>query len=120
VPAEVRRAHGGFGGPFFAPTFLTYVTPLPDAAGSDAFRRNVTGVRHAKREELNRLDCKTLDAQFKTTIRDGLNCSPFEAEAVVEVVHELYGAALGGSGTESAECGRHLRATGASLRTSTA
>jgi len=55
------------------------------------------GVRHAKREELNRLGCKTLDAQFKTTIRDGLNCSPFEAEAVIEVVHEVYGAALGGS-----------------------
>ena len=55
------------------------------------------GVRDAKREELNRLDCKTLDAQFKTTIGQGLNCSPFEAEAVVEVVHEVYGAALGGS-----------------------
>ena len=55
------------------------------------------GVRHAKREELNRLECKTLEAQFKTTIREGLNCSPFEAEAVIEVVHEVYGAALGGS-----------------------
>ena len=37
------------------------------------------GVRHATREELNRL-----------------NCSPFEAEAVIEVVHEVYGAALPG------------------------
>ncbi len=55
------------------------------------------GVRDAKREELNRLDCKTLDAQFKTTIREGLNCSPFEAEAVVEAVHEVSGAAMGGS-----------------------
>lgn len=53
------------------------------------------GMRDAKREELDRLHCKTLDAQFKTTIREGLNCSPFEAEAVVEVVHEIYGAALG-------------------------
>jgi len=52
-------------------------------------------VRNPKREELRRLDCKTLDAQFKTTIRDGLNCSPFEAEAVLQVVHEVYGAALG-------------------------
>ena len=55
------------------------------------------GVRHAKREELNRLDCKTLDAQFKTTIREGLNCSPFEAEAVLEAVQEVYGPALGAS-----------------------
>lgn len=53
------------------------------------------GVRDAKREELNRLECKTLDAQFKTTIREGLNCSPFEAEAVLQVVQEVYGAALG-------------------------
>ena len=55
------------------------------------------GVRNAKREELERLDCKTLDAQFKSTVRDGLNCSPFEAEAVLQVVHEVYGAALSGS-----------------------
>ena len=54
-------------------------------------------VRDAKREELDRLDCKTLDARFKTTIREGLNCSPFEAQAIVEVVHEVYGAALGRS-----------------------
>ena len=54
-------------------------------------------VRDAKREELSRLDCKTLDAQFRAAIRDGLNCSPFEAEAVLQVVHEVYGAALGSS-----------------------
>lgn len=53
------------------------------------------GVRHAKREELERLESKTLDAQFKSVIRDGMNCSPFEAEAVLEAVREVYGAALG-------------------------
>ena len=53
------------------------------------------GVRNAKREELERLACKTLDAQFTALIRDGLNCSPFEAEAVLQVVHEVYGAAMG-------------------------
>lgn len=53
------------------------------------------GVRDAKREELSRLESKTLDAQFKTTIGEGLNCSPFEAEAVLQVVQEVYGAALG-------------------------
>jgi len=55
------------------------------------------GVRHPKREELSRLESKTLDAQFKTTICEGLNCSPFEAEAVLQAVHEVYGAAMGTS-----------------------
>jgi DNA-binding CsgD family transcriptional regulator len=55
------------------------------------------GIRDGRREELSRLECKTLDSQFKTTIRDGLSCSPFEAEAVLQVVHEVYGAALGSS-----------------------
>lgn len=48
------------------------------------------GVRNKKREELRRLDSKTLDARFLNEIRDGLNCSPFEAEAVLEVVKEVY------------------------------
>jgi hypothetical protein len=48
------------------------------------------GVRHPRREELKRLELKTLDAQFKTTIREGVNCSPFEAEAVLDVVREVY------------------------------
>jgi len=48
------------------------------------------GVRHPRREELKRLELKTLDAQFRTAIRDGLNCSPFEAEAVLDVVREVY------------------------------
>lgn len=48
------------------------------------------GIRDAQREELLRLEAKTLDARFLTVIRDGLNCSPFEAEAVLEVVREVY------------------------------
>ena len=48
------------------------------------------GVRNKKREELRRLDSKTLDAKFLNEIRNGLNCSPFEAEAVLEVVKEVY------------------------------
>ncbi len=47
-------------------------------------------LRNPKREELRRLESKTLDAQFKTAIQDGLNCSPFEAEAVLAVVREVY------------------------------
>jgi len=48
------------------------------------------GIRNKKREELQRLDSKTLDARFLTEIRNGLNCSPFEAEAVLDVVKEVY------------------------------
>jgi hypothetical protein len=48
------------------------------------------GSRNVKKEELNRLESKTLDAQFKTIVRDGLGCSAFEAEAVLEAVREVY------------------------------
>jgi len=48
------------------------------------------GIRNAKREELLRLRSKTVDAQFRQLVREGLGCSPFEAEAVLEVVKEVY------------------------------
>ena len=48
------------------------------------------GIRNQKRETLKRLDSKTLDAKFLQEIQHGLNCSPFEAEAVLEVVKEVY------------------------------
>ena len=48
------------------------------------------GVRNQNREVLERLDSKTLDARFTTEIQQGLNCSPFEAEAVLDVVKEVY------------------------------
>jgi hypothetical protein len=48
------------------------------------------GVRNRKREVLRRLDSKTLDAKFLKEIQHGLNCSPFEAQAVLDVVREVY------------------------------
>jgi len=48
------------------------------------------GIRNKKRETLRRLDSKILDAKFLQEIQHGLNCSPFEAEAVLEVVKEVY------------------------------
>ena len=48
------------------------------------------GIRNREREVLERLDSKTLDARFTTEIQQGLNCSPFEAEAVLDVVKEVY------------------------------
>ena len=48
------------------------------------------GVRQREKELLARLDCKSLDAQFVAETRDGLDCSPFEADAVLKVVREIY------------------------------
>lgn len=48
------------------------------------------GVRNVRRQELRRLEAKTLDARFLTEIQEGLNCSPFESEAVLQVVKEVY------------------------------
>jgi len=48
------------------------------------------GLRNRERKVLRRLDSKTLDARFLKEIQHGLNCSPFEAQAVLEVVREVY------------------------------
>jgi len=48
------------------------------------------GHRNRKKETLQRLSFKTLDAKFSQEIQHGLNCSPFEAEAVLQVVKEVY------------------------------
>jgi hypothetical protein len=48
------------------------------------------GIRNHQVEQLRRLHEKTLDAQFLATVQHGLNCSPFEAHAVLDVVKEVY------------------------------
>jgi hypothetical protein len=40
---------------------------------------------------MRRAEAKSLDGRFLKEIRGGLNCSPFEAEAVLGVVREVYG-----------------------------
>lgn len=55
------------------------------------------GIRSPKEEILNRLGSKTLDDRFLQIVREGLNCSPFESESVLEAVHEVYGPYLGSS-----------------------
>jgi hypothetical protein len=74
-------------------TFLTYVSPViyatiweKYAVGKEIFM----GVRNKKKETLGRLNSKTLDARFLNEIKNGLNCSPFESEAVLDVVKEVY------------------------------
>lgn len=53
------------------------------------------GIRRPRQEMLERLSSKTLDAQFLQIVQEGLNCSPFEAEAVLKAVHEVYGPYMG-------------------------
>jgi hypothetical protein len=48
------------------------------------------GRRQRRRETVERLESKTLDARFRTELVHGLNCSPFEADAVCDVVREVY------------------------------
>ena len=76
-----------------ATTFQTYVLRTAHNGGLrwifQVWERNM-GVRDAKKEAADRLSCKTLDDRFHTEITLGLNCSPFEAEAVLQVVKEVY------------------------------
>ena len=48
------------------------------------------GLRNRKKETLDRLSSKTLEAQFLHEVEHGLNCSPFEAQAVLDVAKEVY------------------------------
>ncbi len=54
------------------------------------------GVRNRAKETLDRLAAKTLDARFLHEIEHGLNCSPFEGQAVLQVVKEVCFPSLGG------------------------
>lgn len=53
------------------------------------------GSKRPKRTEIDRLSVKTLDDQFLTEIQQGLHCSPFESEAVLSVVREVFAPLLG-------------------------
>jgi hypothetical protein len=48
------------------------------------------GIRNRSKELLDRLNCKTLEDRFRRELCQGLNCSPFEAEAVLQVVEEVF------------------------------
>jgi hypothetical protein len=51
-------------------------------------------IRNTELEELHRLQLKSLESRFVNEVREGLNCSPFEAQAVMEVVREVFFAQL--------------------------
>ena len=47
-------------------------------------------IRHPQREQANRLMVKTLDQVFIARAREGLSCSFLEAQALTELVKEVY------------------------------
>jgi len=47
-------------------------------------------IRQPGREQLNRLTVKTLDQVFIMRAKEGLGCSQFEAEALTDLVKEVY------------------------------
>jgi hypothetical protein len=50
-------------------------------------------------QKWNRLRVKNLDSQFEKEVLGGLDCSPIEAKAMVEVVHKIYGRYFDTSGS---------------------
>lgn len=46
--------------------------------------------RNQEKERNDRLSFKTLDTQFKQEAIEGLNCSPLEANALIDIVKEVY------------------------------
>jgi hypothetical protein len=64
-------------------------------ATSNQTQEAVMGSKRPKRSEVDRLSIKTLDDQFLTEVQKGLNCSPFEAEAVLSVVREVFAPLMG-------------------------
>ncbi|MFW6371707.1 MAG: DUF1670 domain-containing protein [Bacteroidota bacterium] len=48
-------------------------------------------INNSSLEKWNRLEAKSLDNQFVNDIINGLNCSNFEAKAVLDTVHKVYG-----------------------------
>lgn len=48
-------------------------------------------INNSSFERWSRLEAKSLDNQFINAIINGLNCSSFEAKAVLDTVHKVYG-----------------------------
>ncbi len=47
-------------------------------------------INNTSRQRWHRAEARQLDAQFMNTIMHGINCSPFEAEAIRDTVHQVY------------------------------
>jgi hypothetical protein len=47
-------------------------------------------INNSSRQRWQRAEARNLDAQFTNEIIQGMNCSPFEAEAIRDKVHQVY------------------------------
>lgn len=47
-------------------------------------------INNTNRQRWQRAEARSLDAQFTNDIMEGMNCSPFEAQAIRDKVHEVY------------------------------
>lgn len=59
-------------------------------------------IRDTEREQLNRLAVKTLDQIFIMRLKEGLGCSMFEADAITDLIKEVYFPRLAGPPTVQA------------------
>lgn len=48
-------------------------------------------INNSSLEKWSRLETKSLDNQFTNAMIEGMNCSPFEARAILDSVHKVYG-----------------------------
>lgn len=47
-------------------------------------------INNTSRQRWRRAEARSLDAQFSNDIIEGMNCSPFEAQAILDKVHNVY------------------------------
>lgn len=47
-------------------------------------------INNTSRQRWLRAEARSLDAQFSNDIIEGMNCSPFEAQAILDKVHDVY------------------------------
>ncbi len=47
-------------------------------------------IRNKTEERKRRLSTKTLDQAFRKEVEEGLNCSPIESKALLDIVKEIY------------------------------
>ena len=47
-------------------------------------------IRNKTEERKKRLSVKTLDQSFRKEVKEGLNCSPIESKALIDIVREIY------------------------------
>jgi hypothetical protein len=47
-------------------------------------------INNTSRERWRRAAARTLDAQFSNDVMEGMSCSPFEAQALLDKVHDVY------------------------------